>query len=316
MSNIVVSHLFTEFSSLPTELKEHIAKRMEEFEENPNYVLRSASALKWMKERADKFPDPIQIFYNDTLMFLQHNITPTNVEGLRKYFVAKKQKGEEIGEWNVNHYRVIRVLNEREFDRVVLDNTTFHERFVVKNMNEYIKSIDGFVKEESFTTNDYEGDVEYRNVPFVYLRESLTKDIKKMSQVREHEDSHAFSKMIQSPEEVYGYNLDYGDDGLGDIMVRQKVDEWIAGLEGGNDFCIHHGPKTAYIGGEKGYERLERLTEENWNAVDEARKKVERKDLGKIMRVIPVQIMGRVLPVVAEEYKTRGGLPEYNPIDR
>lgn len=280
--------------------------------ENPMRVLEQVAIYKHVRQRADRFPNPINMVYPEETI-IENRVT--HFASLCRDFWDwdRTSEKEELSQWMVNHFRLVQFLRDRDFEDGLEKYKQFEALFGKEVVRRKIASTRGYMDMRTL----FRGDTKIGEVPFVFLRDRLKEDITQLGGVRQHEDSHAFSKVFDKEvERVYGYTL--RDDGEGEINLREWVEEWIADIESGaTRLDSDYGMFTVWtLNDENGVKKVEEKGERLKGMIGDLRKEVlDNMTLAMMLRVISVQVMEKTLPKVVKEYR-KNGLPKYEPISK
>ena len=263
-------------------------------DKNPRHVLGWAGVMKDIRERANNSfaweeSKPIHVIYEDEILLPNSFMNFAHL--LKKY---SEQDGRCDVDQELNHFRLTRVLDDVRFEqRFRIEYRDFVS--ILDRCPQFLE-VDGFVAEEQIFSDN-------KIVPVVYIRSSL--DTFTLEHVKIHEDAHAFSMGWEKPEALYGY-WRY-DDGEGELLVRDHLDEYIANLESDEELSDPHKPILYVCGTHYGFRRYKKMLKENKTAIEEAQTRIKnRKDLAYLLRVIPAQEMKKMLPCVVKHYNNDG----------
>ncbi len=280
--------------------------------ENPKLILEQVAIYKHVRQRSDGFPDPINMVYPEETI-IENRVT--HFASLCRDFWNwdRASEKEELSQWMVNHFRLVQFLDDRYFEEGLNRYRHFETVLGEGVVSRKIASTRGYMVMKTLLS----GGKKIGEVPFVFLRDWLKEDVNELRRVREHEDSHAFSKVFDKEvERVYGYSLK--DDGEGEMNLREWVEEWIADIESeATRLDSDYGMLTVWAlndGG--GVKKVEGKGERLRGMINDVRREVlDKMALAMMLRVIPVQVMEETLPKVVKAYQ-KNGLPEYKPIGK
>lgn len=273
------------------EIKSDVRKAYHQaLQKHPQWLLQDAATLQHARQKLDMFPNPIQAIDYILSFFRTKHIDFAQEISERRLLKLHQGPGDPE---KINHYRDVWYTDSESFEaRLYKSGTSAQLEFC--GLGKAVKDIEGM------TLRPLEDHPEF-NAPRVIIK---THPRASYATTLKHEDSHAFSMGLDSPEDIYGIWLP--DDGQGDMLARYYIDEIIARLEAGEP--LHRGAITlgCYCGDRRGYNRMEQMIKTADYAILNARSNICDADLAYILRVLPAQEMKKALPRVVSAYKSQG----------